>query len=391
VTPRTLNLTSRGRWVTGSIELPYSYLPEDIDIATVLLQDTVHAVPDKWEICDCDSNGIRELVVKFDRALFQAVMPQGEYVPVTISGVARGKAFAGEDTIRTIRPQVIHPSGTAIEPGEATLIVWTTPAGYNIDSVDVYWSPDDGENWECIVHGIANAGHVTWITPNAHIESCRVMVTLYSGGMDLGMGMSPMPFSIDQTVAINLASFDGTIEGKAAVLQWKTTRERSVSGFHLLRSDTEEGIYTRITDAQIGASGEETGAEYRYADETVKPNRTYYYQLEEISSRGDSQRFGPCKLTYIATFALEQNVPNPFNPATAIHFTLPEDAAVKLVIYDVSGRIVRTLLDEKRRADNYKVQWDGRDMNGDPVASGVYFYRINAGKHHATRKMVLLK
>lgn len=391
VTPRTLNLSSRGRWVTASIELPGSYVPEDIDISTVLLQDTVPAVPDEWEICDCDLDGVRELVVKFDRALFQAVMPLGEYVPVTISGLARTRAFSGEDTIRTIRPQVLHPTATAIAPGEPVTILWSSPAGYLVDSVDVHWSPDDGESWECIAHGIPDDGNYTWAVPNIHVEMCRIMVTLYSGGEDVGMGMSPMPFSIDETVAINLASFDGIIEGKAAVLSWKTTRERNVHGFHLLRSDAEDGLYERITEEEIHASGVASGGEYRYEDGTVKPNRTYFYKLEEVGASGDTQLFGPCKLTYIARFALEQNVPNPFNPATTIHFTLPENAVVKLVIYDVAGRIVRTLVDEKRRADNYEVTWDGRDMHGDAVASGVYFYRISAGKHRATRKMVLLK
>jgi len=294
VTPRTLNLTSRGRWVTGRIELPPPLLPDDIDISTVLLQDTVPAVPDKWEICDEDSNGVDELTVKFDRALFQDVMPQGEHVPVTISGVAATRQFTGKDTIRTIRPTVKHPTSGIVNPGMVIPVTWTSPDGYQMDYVDVHWSPDDGETWHAIAEGIPDAGSVTWLTPETQHVMCRVMVTLFHDGEDIGSGMSPGLFAIAAPVAVTLVDFGGVIDKGHAVLKWRTTMENRVQGFHVLRSDTEEDGYERVTTDVVPSQGNAEGSAYTYTDDGVHPNQTYYYMLEEVSERGEKQLFGPC-------------------------------------------------------------------------------------------------
>lgn len=90
-------------------------------------------------------------------------------------------------------------------------------------------------------------------------------------------------------------------------------------------------------------------------------------------------------------FALAQNRPNPFNPSTEISFSLPKPAEVTLSIYNILGESVATLAEGLRTAGTHAVTWDGRDKNGRVVASGVYFYRLDAGEFSATRKMLLLK
>ena len=90
------------------------------------------------------------------------------------------------------------------------------------------------------------------------------------------------------------------------------------------------------------------------------------------------------------------NYPNPFNPETWIPYRLAEDAFVTLTIYDLSGRIVRTLEVGHRIASVYEnrskaVYWDGKNGLGEGVASGVYYYHLSAGDYSATRKMVILK
>jgi hypothetical protein len=93
-----------------------------------------------------------------------------------------------------------------------------------------------------------------------------------------------------------------------------------------------------------------------------------------------------------STFALMQNIPNPFNPATVIGYDVPAGGAdVTIAIYDVRGRRVRVLVDEHRAPGRYQVPWDGRNARGERVATGVYFYRMRAGSFVETRKMVLLK
>jgi len=87
-----------------------------------------------------------------------------------------------------------------------------------------------------------------------------------------------------------------------------------------------------------------------------------------------------------------QSVPNPFNPVTAIRYDVPAGGAeVTLRIYDVAGRLVRTLVDEQQGAGRKTATWDGRNAAGHTVATGLYFCRMQAGKFVENRKMLLLK
>jgi hypothetical protein len=90
----------------------------------------------------------------------------------------------------------------------------------------------------------------------------------------------------------------------------------------------------------------------------------------------------------VSGLTLGPNVPNPFVPATTIRFTLPAASRAALDIYDARGRLVRRLLDGARSAGTHAVRWDGTDDQGREVASGVYFYRLDAGQQVLTRKML---
>jgi hypothetical protein len=92
-----------------------------------------------------------------------------------------------------------------------------------------------------------------------------------------------------------------------------------------------------------------------------------------------------------AVTSLGQNYPNPFNPETSIPITLARDGRVSLKIYDVSGRLVAALLDERRAAGRHVISWDGRDARGEGVPSGVYFARLVAEGRTSERKLVLVK
>jgi hypothetical protein len=91
-------------------------------------------------------------------------------------------------------------------------------------------------------------------------------------------------------------------------------------------------------------------------------------------------------------YALANNYPNPFNPATTIKYALPEAAFVSLEIYNVVGQVVSTLVAEQQTAGRYVVQWDATNDNGHSLSSGIYFYRLQAGGEFLeVRKMLLLK
>jgi len=93
------------------------------------------------------------------------------------------------------------------------------------------------------------------------------------------------------------------------------------------------------------------------------------------------------------TFSLAQNAPNPFNPSTAISYTVPErmNVQVTLEVFNMRGMRLRRLVDSERGPGFYTVIWDGTDEKGAKVSSGVYFYRLKAGDFVKVRKMVLLK
>jgi hypothetical protein len=90
-------------------------------------------------------------------------------------------------------------------------------------------------------------------------------------------------------------------------------------------------------------------------------------------------------------YALSQNYPNPFNPSTVIRFALPKEQHVKLDVYDMTGSLVKTILNEAVRAGNKEVTWDGTSSSGTKVASGMYLYRLQAGDFSSVKKMILLK
>ncbi len=91
------------------------------------------------------------------------------------------------------------------------------------------------------------------------------------------------------------------------------------------------------------------------------------------------------------SFALFQNQPNPFNPETQISYYLPADREALLVIYNVLGRTVRTLLDGYQNAGMHTVTWDGKNDDGTQLSSGIYFYRLKTRDFDQTKKMVLMK
>jgi hypothetical protein len=98
----------------------------------------------------------------------------------------------------------------------------------------------------------------------------------------------------------------------------------------------------------------------------------------------------PCDLP--AEFRLYASAPNPFDATTAIRYDLPRDDRVKLTVYDVAGKVVRTIVDlPRQQAGRHTAAWDGRDASGARVAPGVYFYRLETNIYSATERVTLLR
>jgi len=91
------------------------------------------------------------------------------------------------------------------------------------------------------------------------------------------------------------------------------------------------------------------------------------------------------------TYSLSEAYPNPFNPETNIKFNIAKSGTVRLVVYNILGQKVRTLLNDEVTAGQYTAKWDGRDEYGMSVSSGVYFFQLESGSFNMTKKMVLMK
>lgn len=144
---------------------------------------------------------------------------------------------------------------------------------------------------------------------------------------------------------------------------------------------------------RINGSWNDDTAEFPYggpARELTIPNAasefTYWYNNDTLVYIEPGVEDLP------AEFALHQNYPNPFNPTTMIEFDLPEASDVSLVIYDITGRQVRTLVNETGVAAGYRgITWNGHDNNGNGVATGMYIYRLQAGDYVDVKKMTFMK
>jgi hypothetical protein len=91
------------------------------------------------------------------------------------------------------------------------------------------------------------------------------------------------------------------------------------------------------------------------------------------------------------SFVLHQNYPNPFNPVTTLRYDLPEDALVNITIYDMMGRVVKTIVNTQQNAGFKSVQWNATTNIGQSVSAGLYLYTIDAGQFRQSKKMLLLK
>ena len=94
---------------------------------------------------------------------------------------------------------------------------------------------------------------------------------------------------------------------------------------------------------------------------------------------------------YPAKYNLNNCYPNPFNPITTLRYDLPKDGLVNITVYDMMGRVVKTMVNTEQKAGYKTTQWNATNNAGQPVSAGIYLYEIQAGQFRQVKKMVLLK
>jgi len=171
-------------------------------------------------------------------------------------------------------------------------------------------------------------------------------------------------------------------------LFWTTSYDKNCGGFNIYRSESQDDNFQKINEYLI------TGQmNYSFQDPRPKAGKTYYYKLEEVSLNGKKKFHHAISITAPKPnkYSLSQNYPNPFNSKTSFKYEIPTASPVKIEVYNVLGRKVKTLVNEKKEAGFYTVYWDGIDDQGESVVSGIYFYYMITNKGKITRKMIVVR
>ena len=196
-------------------------------------------------------------------------------------------------------------------------------------------------------------------------------------------------------VPVELSSFEAVAAVGVVELRWTTQTEIENLGFDILRSNKKNGEYVKVNEKLIAGAGNSSKQhEYEFVDEDVKSGEIYWYKLRDIDFAGNTTLSDPIWVKVKASpkkYTLRQNYPNPFNPTTTIAFDLKEAGKVKLVVYNISGQKVRTLVADHKAAGRHTITWDAKDDAGQNLPSGVYLYKLEAADFTLTRSMVFMK
>ena len=198
-------------------------------------------------------------------------------------------------------------------------------------------------------------------------------------------------FTLDTSLPVELASFSAEVDDNTITLNWTTLSEVNNFGFDLERSGDGEAFEHIVFIPGNGTTNEPQF--YTFDDELPGAAEIYYYRLRQVDTNGSAEYSKVLQVSVSPpeSFALHQNFPNPFNPETRIAYALPSDSRVRLIIYDIRGHKIKTLVDDWQTAGLKETLWDGRNEQGFPASSGLYFYRLTAGPFASSKRMFLIR
>jgi hypothetical protein len=195
-------------------------------------------------------------------------------------------------------------------------------------------------------------------------------------------------FVENEYVATLLQNFSASFRGPCIEIDWRLSEIDEGIEFAILRKSSEEDNFNEICDISIARSG----LSFTLLDCMIEYGERYIYRIEYTIDGESILLFETDEIsTPVMPMRLNQNYPNPFNPTTTIRYYLPADAHVILEVFDVSGRRIARLIDSAKKKGPHVFEWDGRDQSDRPVSSGLYFYRLRAGKESISKKMLILR
>ncbi|CAG0940032.1 hypothetical protein BROC_00875 [Candidatus Brocadiaceae bacterium] len=243
--------------------------------------------------------------------------------------------------------------------------------GKGPNQMEMWWY--NGTSYQKIGNSENLTGTTRQFTTYANISSLTGIITATDAN-------NPLP--------VELTSFTAVANAKSVQLQWATASEVDNYGFEVERRLTNSSDDSWQTLGFIPGSGQSNSPKnYSYSDNQVSGGTSFKYRLKQIDTDGSSEYVAETEVEVVPNaYELGQNFPNPFNPSTSIRFSITQPGMVKLNVYNLSGEKVLSLLDEHREAGNYEVK-----VTASELASGTYFYRLEAGDFVSVKKMTLIK
>jgi len=199
--------------------------------------------------------------------------------------------------------------------------------------------------------------------------------------------------AIGGVVPVELVSFSADVEKGMVTLKWETATETNNKGFEI------EKKYDKTWKSISFVEGKGTATSANTYSYSFKLEGTASFRLKQIDMDGSYEYSKEIEVTGTVTpkeYSLSQNYPNPFNPSTTIKFALPYDSNVKVVVYNVTGEVVKVLVNSVQTAGTHETRFSTNEL-GVGLSSGIYFYSLEAtsvdGKSNfrQTKKMVLMK
>ncbi|MDK9700520.1 MAG: T9SS type A sorting domain-containing protein [bacterium] len=193
---------------------------------------------------------------------------------------------------------------------------------------------------------------------------------------------------------VELSAFTASPADQQVILNWRTETETNNDFFRVYRSlnAADRGELVGVVE---GMGNNQTTHSYRYVDTRVQNGVTYYYRIADVDLNGiealhpivvNATPAAGARGVVPTEYALEQNMPNPFNPTTEIRYAVKEAGLVTLKVFDITGREVATLVNGNYPANSYRISFDATKLS-----AGVYFYQIRVNDFYAVRKMVVAK
>ena len=233
-----------------------------------------------------------------------------------------------------------------------------------------------------LVFNVSGVGYQTKIFAYVAGSSTSTNVTSNGTFLTSDLGNAPLP--------VHLASFNGNVLNQRDVkLTWKTATETNNYGFDIERKALN-GQWSKVAFVN-GKGNSTTTVNYEYQDTKLNTGK-YNYRLKQIDNNGNYEYFdlsGTLEVGIPNKYNIGQNYPNPFNPTTKIDFDLPKDSKINITIYDLTGKEIKTLINEYRSAGYYTVTFDASG-----ISSGTYFYRMTTDgdkSYVVTKKLVVVK